>query len=141
LIEARLGRRAVRALLAGILAGGLLACSGGEPASTGRLPDDFPARFPIPDGAEVVSTGDVVRLRIETGAEETANYYERALPASGWQVIDRWSGTDPHGQPTFGMVIEQAEASGALSFTPVEDDEAVIVHINLRQPTVTGVGS
>lgn len=112
------------------------ACTGDGEAATGQLPDHFPARFPMPENAQVVSTGDVVLLRIADQPEEVANYYERALPAAGWDIIDRWQGTDPHGEPTFGLVVDQAGETGALSFTPTEDN-GVLVRINLSQPTVT----
>lgn len=66
--------------------------------------------------------------------QEVTDFYQRELPEIDWNVVQDWQGNDPHGTATSGFVIEHAGRTGAIAFTG--KDDAVVVRINLNQPTV-----
>jgi hypothetical protein len=133
----RLTLGVILAILVAMVACSQLGSESGE--ASGPAPADvLPAGFAIPAGAQVVSQGEaepgsgVITLQVPATADDLVTFYRQHLPKSGW-ITEPWEGTNPYGQATQGLVLNNDGKEGALSVTDGEDGTAT-VQINLNQP-------
>lgn len=120
----------------------MVACTQVAPNSgtaTGPAPADvLPEDVPVPAGAELMTQGTpdpaagVITLSVEGSAEDVVSFYAERLPSLGWTTTP-WSGTNPFGEQTSGLILRKDGAEAALSVTGGADGRTT-VHINLNQP-------
>ena len=104
--------------------------------SGGSLPDAFPDDMPLPEGDyEVVSSfsqegGDGIELQaalqVEASVDELADYFEQALPDSGWEIVDtREQSMEDLTSVTYSFEREDGRG-GILTITHAGDDPTLV---------------
>ena len=128
----------ILAIIVAIVAATQLGASSGA-ATSGPAPADvLPEGFPVPAEAQVVDQGvdepaaGAITMTVPGTAAEVVAFYADQLPSAGW-TTEPWEGTNPYGQATRGLILNNDGKEGALSATDGEDGRA-LVQINLNQP-------
>lgn len=120
-----------------VLAGGCAPSDTAAPAAAAvELPTGFPQDFPIPANAVSRNQGGVLNLRVtETSVDDLKDFYNRELVRAGWTVEEEWTGVDPQGRPTVGLIIDLDGETGAVALIDAGEG-TVEVQANLNQPTL-----
>lgn len=67
-----------------------------EPGPIARIPDEFPQPPEVEDFDELILSSEDIQVQWETGmsTQDAVEFYDQALPDSGWEVLSRREGGD-----------------------------------------------
>ena len=101
----------------------------------GQLPSDFPANFPIYQGAEIargdtVSDRFAIDLRTQDDMDTVAEYYRAQLNSAGWQLMEE---TAKAGSVLFRFTSEDGVHEGEVGIGKLQERTWIL--IAMSRPT------